>query len=208
MGKDWAGNKASVRATLGVVQIGNTADRETNDFYATHPIAVELLLQHYELPYCIWECACGAGHIAKVLQEAGHYVYATDLINRGYGTADVDFLATETVPDWCKCILTNPPYKYTTEFVLHSLELLPTGGICCMLLNISYLSGITRYQKIYSKYPPKMIFVFTGRVHCAKNGDFKQFGDSAINYGWFIWEKDYIGETVIKWIDINDTRRK
>lgn len=206
--KEWNGNKASVRAQLGVAQPNNDPDREQNDFYATHPVAVEKLLQHYTLPYAIWECACGAGHIAKVLEAAGHYVYATDLIDRGYGTPDTDFLHTDTMPDWCKCILTNPPYKFTTEFVLHALELLPTGGVCAMLLNITYIAGITRYNNIYKDNPPHYIYAFTHRVNCAKNGDFKTYHDSAINYAWFIWEKGFAGDTVLRWIDCTDTRGK
>lgn len=154
MSKDWTGNKASARAALGVVQVGNTADRESNDYYATDPAALEALLQHCEIPHCVWECACGAGHLAETLKQHGHYVYSTDLIDRGYGTPGVDFLQTESVPDWCRCILTNPPYKYTTEFILHALELLPDGGVCAMLLNLSYLSGKARYEKIYRQYPP------------------------------------------------------
>ena len=205
--KDWNGNKAAVRAQLGVAQLGNDPDREDNDFYATHPMATEYLLQHLELPYCIWECACGAGHIAKVLEQAGHYVYATDLIDRGYGTAGVDFLQTTTVPDWCKCILTNPPYKYATEFILHSLDLLPTGGICCMLLNITYLAGITRYERIYKPFPPTKVYIFTHRVHCAKNGDFENLAYNAVNYGWFVWQKGYKGTTAIEWIDCSDSRK-
>ena len=206
--RDWNGNKASVRANLGMVQKGNVADRQSEDFYATEPAAIELLLQHYTLPYCIWECACGMGHIAKVLESAGHFVYSTDLMDREYGSSGVDFLQTTAMPDWCKCILTNPPYKYTTEFVLHSLELLPVGGVCAMLLNISYISGKQRYEAIYKQNPPKVVYVFTGRVNCAKNGDFDNFGGSAINYGWFIWEKGYTGEPVIRWIDTKDTRNK
>ena len=36
--RDWNGNKASVRANLGIVQKGNIADRQSEDFYATEPV--------------------------------------------------------------------------------------------------------------------------------------------------------------------------
>jgi len=38
---------------------------------------------------------------------------------------------------------------------------------------------------------------------CAKNGDFesKKKEGSAVAYAWYVWEKGYKGETVIKWIN-------
>jgi len=39
---------------------------------------------------------------------------------------------------------------------------------------------------------------------CAKNGEFEKMiaaGGSAVAYAWFVWEKDYKGDTVVKWIN-------
>lgn len=33
------------------------------------------------------------------------------------------------------------------------------------------------------------------------NGNFKAFGSSAAAYAWFIWEKGYKGETILKWFN-------
>lgn len=43
---------------------------------------------------------------------------------------------------------------------------------------------------------------FVGRIMCAKNGDFKSMEkiSSAASYSWFVWEKNWVGQTVIKWI--------
>lgn len=60
-------------------------DRETNDYYATSPVAAEWLIKIEELSHNIWECACGEGHLAKVFVEHGYTVKSTDLIDRGYG---------------------------------------------------------------------------------------------------------------------------
>jgi len=40
---------------------------EPNDYYATEPKAVELLLEQEKFLPKIWEPACGEGHISKVL---------------------------------------------------------------------------------------------------------------------------------------------
>lgn len=55
-------------------------------------------------------------------------------------------------------------------------------------------------RELFEKYPPKKIYVFSQRVICAKNGDFKSITSSAVAYAWFIWEKGYKGDPIIKWL--------
>ena len=199
--KDWNGNGNSIFKALGASN-HTDKEREENDFYATSPIAIDKLYKTGELT-CknIWECACGEGHLAKKLIEYGYSVKATDLIDRGYGEGGVDFLA-------CKDrfegdILTNPPYKYAAEFSLKALDLVPDGNKVFMFLKLTFLEGKKRYDELFSKYPPKKIYVFSQRVLCAKNADFdgmKAGGGSAVAYAWYVWEKGYTGDTVVKWI--------
>ena len=54
-----------------------------DDFYATPPEAVRALLSVENFSGTLWEPACGDGAIVNVLREAGHTVYATDLVDRG-----------------------------------------------------------------------------------------------------------------------------
>ena len=94
--KDWTGNSRSAHAILGARNYAQN-ERETNDYYATEPKAATLLMQLEELSPLIWECACGEGHLAKEFEKAGHKVYATDLIDRGFGYV-TDFLTTTAPP--------------------------------------------------------------------------------------------------------------
>ena len=199
--KDWSGNTNSV---FKIISASNHSDdeREENDFYATDPVAIDKLYQTGELT-CknIWECACGEGHLAKKLVEYGYNVKATDLIDRGYGEGGVDFLACKD--KFNGDILTNPPYKYAAEFTLKALDLVPEGNKVFMFLKLTFLEGKKRYDELFSKYPPKKIYVFSQRVLCAKNADFdgmKAGGGSAVAYAWYVWEKGYTGDTVVKWI--------
>lgn len=106
--KDWTGNLQSIVGCLGASN-HSAGEREMHDFYATDPIAAEWLIQLEELNSNIWECAAGQGHLAKVFENHGFNVKATDLVNRGYGQGGVDFLACEEKFDGD--IVTNPPYK-------------------------------------------------------------------------------------------------
>lgn len=60
-------------------------ERQKDDFYATDPKALELLLPNESLAPNVWECACGMGHLSKVLEAHNYNVTSTDLIYRGYG---------------------------------------------------------------------------------------------------------------------------
>lgn len=196
--KDWIGNSNSIYKTLGASN-HTDKERENDDYYATEPKATELLLSLEKFSPNIWECACGGGHMAKVLKENGYEVKATDLIYRGYGEGNIDFL--KCIAPFAGDIITNPPYKYATEFIYKALELIPAGNKVAMFLKIQFLEGKKR-KKLFEKYPPKTIYVSSSRLLCAKNALFEEMiagGGSAVAYAWYIWEKGYNGETIIKW---------
>jgi hypothetical protein len=193
--KDWIGNTKTTFVQLGASN-HSTGEREENDFYATDPSAIDDLLKVETFNKDIWECACGEGHLSKRLKEYGYKVYSTDLIDRGYQDELVDFLCSEK--KFGGDIITNPPYKYCSEFILKALDSIPIGNKIAMFLKLTTLEGQKRYEEIYSKYPPKTIYVYSKRKECAENGKFK--GTSAVCYAWFIWEKGFIGCPQIKWI--------
>lgn len=180
--------------------ISRTAVREQNDYYATDPRAMSDLLCKERFNKKIWEPACGEGNLSEVLKAAGYDVFSTDLIDRGYQDQTMDFLQSDI--KWEGDIITNPPFKYTTQFIQKGLESLEMGGKMAMFLKINYLSGKARYKEIYSKFPPYRVYVFTGRRACSKNNlpeGFKR--NNGMDYCWMIWEKGMIGPTELKWIE-------
>ena len=200
MSKDWTGNKSTTFAQLGASN-HSEGERETNDFYATDPNTLEIFLDALKrdgvkLHYKILEPSCGMGHLSEVLKKRGYDVTSYDLIDRGYGEQQ-NFLYLCCLDN--KDILTNPPYKYAQEFVEHSMELLQDGYNCIMLLKIQFLEGQAR-RKLFEKYPPKYIYVNSARQTCYINGDMSKKMSSASCYCWFVWEKGYTGEPIIRWV--------
>ena len=194
--KDWAGNCNGVLLPQG---ISYTAEREVNDYYATDPRALELLLEKESFAPFVWECACGEGHLSNVLKERGYEVFSTDLIDRGYGLV-LDFLESNIRGNFD--IVTNPPYSKATDFVLHALDLVGEGHRVAMFLKLSFLDGLKRRERIFESQPPKIVYVPSRRFACAKNGDFEKYrGADAVSYAWFIWEKGFHGEPVIRWFN-------
>lgn len=200
--KDWIGNSKSVYTTLGANNHSED-EREQYDYYATDPIAIDILINDgkSEINHNVWECACEEGHLAKRLSDYGYNVTATDLIDREFGIGGVNFLETNTI--FNGDIVTNPPYKHAVKFIEHALDIIPTGNKVFMFLKLQFLEGKSR-KELFKKYPPKFVYVSSSRILCAKNGDFKaakKNGASAVAYAWYEWEKGYTGDTIIKWVN-------
>lgn len=178
--------------------ISHTAVREENDYYATDPRAMTELLKYENFNDNVWECACGEGNLSEVLKDHGHNVLSTDLIDRGYADELADFLQNDRTFDGD--IITNPPFKHTTQFILKALEAVPEGNKVAMFLKLNYLSGKARYREIYSKFPPQRVYIFCGRVACSKNNTPEGFKGGAMDFAWFVWEKGKYAPTQLKWI--------
>lgn len=200
---DWTGNYNSIYKTIGASSHAD-GEREKHDYYATEPKAVEVLLAQEGFSPYVWECACGEGHISQVLTNAGYRVKNSDIVDRGLvGTEIIDFLQVkkEDVKSGVPMdIITNPPYKYAKEFVEKALDISMDGTKIAMFLKLTFLEGQAR-RKLFLKAPPKTVYVFSGRVKCAKNGNFDEIGSSAVAYAWFVWEKGFKGNPTIRWVN-------
>ena len=206
MNRDWTGNQKSIYTTLGASN-HTDKEREQNDYYATEPKALELLLELETFFPCVWECACGEGHLSEILKSHDYRVKSSDIVNRGYpDTETLDFLQVKKEDikhDVPRDIITNPPYKYAKEFVEKALEISMDGTKIAMFLKLQFLEGKAR-KELFKKHPPKKIYVSSSRLLCAKNGEFQKMrdgGGSAVAYAWFIWEKGFKGDTVVRWFN-------
>lgn len=192
------GNERSVFRTMGASN--HTAEqRAFGDYYATQPIAMELLLREETFCSNIWECACGEKHLSQVLERYGYNVRNSDLIDR-CGNEVYDFLSIDNT-HWNGDIITNPPYSAATDFVRKAMTIIDDGRKVAMFLRLLFLEGKER-KHLFHIYPPKIIYVSSSRITCAKNGDFATIKNhGAVSYAWFVWVKGYNGETVLKWIN-------
>lgn len=201
MTKDWNGNKKSTFVTLGASN-HTDKERQKEDYYATDPIAARLLLEVEPFEGKIWECACGEKHLTKVFEDAGYEVRSSDLVDR-CGNEVFDFLGIENCESWEGNIVTNPPYKYATEFIYKGLSLVRDGDKVAMFLKVQFMEGKER-KRLFTEFPPKVIYVSSSRIMCAKNGEFdkmREGGGSAVAYAWYVWEKGYKGDTIVRWIN-------
>lgn len=175
--------------------------RQAEDFYATCPTAIPPLMQLLGwddgVPRRIWENSCGQGHLSEALTMYGHNVLSTDLVDRGYGISGVDFLQpTMFDHEQFDGIIMNPPYKHALQFIKKSINIAP---ITCAFLRIAFLESRGR-KPFFETNPPRYVAVFSERARSAKDGDFENIGAAVQCYAWYVWERGYTGDSVIRWL--------
>lgn len=211
MNKDWTGNRNSVFKTLGASN-HTDKERQNEDFYATDPVATEWLLKLENIHDVVIDNSVGEGDLMFPIIKSGRKVIGFDIVNRfsqhpGFEFRNENWLDFNPDKLLNADIIFNPPYKLAQEFVEHSINLVEEGRKVCAFLKLQFLEGKKR-KELFEKYPPKIVYVSSSRILCAKNADFtgmREAGGSAVAYAWFIWEKqnvykeDYI--TQIKWFN-------
>ncbi len=173
------------------------AKREKHDYYATDPIAIPILFNEEKFTN-VWECACGEGWLSSEIKKYGVLGRSSDLIDRGYGEVGVDFLSNSNT-FWYGDIITNPPYKYSKEFVEKALEIIPKGNKVAMFLKLQFMESKNR-KSLFQNHPPKTIYVSSSRIKCYKNGK-NDTKNSAIAYAWYVWQKGYKNDPIVKWVN-------
>jgi len=180
--------------TVGGVAVDHE-NREKDDYYPTPPAGTEALLRVEQFAGAIWEPACGDGAISRVLENAGHQVISTDLVNRSFGLARVDFLmeTKSLAPN----IVTNPPFKMVTPFMRKALDL--SEGKVAFLLRLACLEGVER-KRIFESTPLARVWVFSRRLTMQRGKYEEDQKGGMFPFAWFVWEHDYAGKPTLGWI--------
>ncbi len=160
-----------------------------NDLYETPPDATRALLRVESLPHLIWEPAAGRKAIADVLEQAGHDVVCTDLVDYGCEGVQtgVDFLMEFQPMFGADCIVTNPPYKNADDFVRNGLQLCSK---VVMLLRWAYAEGAGR-SDIMDKHCSR---IWLGRERLPmmhRDGwEGSKLSVAAMPFAWFVFERE------------------
>jgi len=174
------------------------------DLYTTEPKDVERFLRalkrdRLKLSEPIWEPAAGQGDISKTLMRYGHNVYSTDICPYKDGSIEIPPLDFFTGGNdfQCKTILTNPPFNKHEEFLLRALSL---NVDVVFFVRLSFLASIRRL-KIFKRYKPTYVYIYSGRAHCYKNGD-RDKSQNMIDYCWMMWQYPYPRiDPSLRWIE-------
>lgn len=173
--------------------------RAGQDFYATPAWVTEALLRHVRFRGPVWEPCCGDGAMSSVLAGQGYDVISTDLVDRGFGEAGVNFLTTYTVPSGCRSIVTNPPYGDSgshaaqsrsptamLEFLRHAMMLTKSvQGQLALLVRLQWVAG-RRVADVMSAGPFAATIVLTRRIRWFDMGKFTK--NAQHHHAWVVFD--------------------
>ena len=174
-------------------------EREGRDFYATPEWVTQALLRHVRFHGQVWEPCCGDGAMSKVLLATGYGVTSTDITDRGFGTAGVDFLACTDMPGDCRSIVTNPPYGDTgshkgqaksplamLDFLRHALVLTASvQGQLALLVRLQWIAG-RRAADVLSSGPFAATIVLTRRIRWFNMGE--HTNSAQHHHAWVVFD--------------------
>jgi len=113
------------------------------------------------------------------------------LFDYGYGEIGVDFPKQQTP---CENIMTNPPFKISTDFTLHVLSLM--SGQMLILHKLSFLEGKARRDRLFIQNKLKSVYVFSERLNFIPGST----SGGMMTFAWFLFDKQYNGDASIHWI--------
>lgn len=187
--------------TSHAVMAQRTEAADSPDDFPTPPWATRALLEHI-IPKegladqsCL-EPACGAGHMAKVLQDYFGEVRASDAYDYGYSSVR-DYLTYPYETNAVDWVITNPPFRLAEEFVLRSLTVARRG--VAILARTVFLESSGRYNRIFFENPPSIFAQFVERVPMVK-GRLDRKATTATGYAWLVWEKHNADAPRLRWI--------
>ena len=183
----------SSKSITGNYLAGNSPHTKRNkgDFYQTPYHCTRLLLDHEFLPGTILEPAAGSGAITQILLERYDEVTSYD-IEKDFFTETRNF----------DCIITNPPYRKSLQFIQHAKTI--AQHKIAMLLPLNYLQGQKRFDNLYkdNSFKLKTVYVFTRYLlmsdQIRSDGT---CGYGMITFAWFVWDKYHTLSPSIKWLD-------
>ena len=168
-------------------------ERIERDCYETPEWVTCALLPYLGNIISVWEPAAGSGKMVRVLEAAGLQVLTTDI------SAGQDFLlAGEQSVD---AIVTNPPYRYATQFIEHALRLASGGGgKVAMLLRTDFDHAKKRRHLFSDCRAFACKLVLTKRILWIENST----GQPSFNHAWYIWDHKHAGKPTLEYCIIED----
>ena len=186
------------------VRSRHSAEDRGLQLYETAPDATRALLTHEKLPHGLWEPSCGKGAIVEVLLDAGHAVYCTDIVDRGYPhqAATGNFLKATRCSAGVDGIVMNPPFAWAALHVRHALQLCP---YVVALLPLAFLEAGNEITELgrarlwcLDKGHLARVLVFRSRLPMMhRDGWDGPKASSNVAYAWFVFDADHSGPATI-----------
>jgi hypothetical protein len=200
-----------IRQDDGTIVKAEALEREPDEFYPTpvEPIRAFIHAEFWRLRRFqkIWGPACGTGVIGKELRSMGIDTVDSDLIDRGCGAEIRNFYDFEEAP--ANAIVENPPFDECgwghgykgaqARWMKHALDVLDIEYMA-LLLNWTW-PGAGGLAGFWHRTPPARVYLMRWKI------DFTGQGAPPMLNAWFVWDRAWQGETVLRMLDRKDARQ-
>jgi hypothetical protein len=171
-------------------------EREGADHYVEPSWVSVRLFEVERFHGTVFDPACGWGRILESAKAAGYVTFGSDLVNRGHGrTADFLLDPLPLLPPFS--IITNPPFDLIEAFAKRALA--SQARKVAMVCPVRRLPAARWLQQT----PLRAIYFLTPRPsmppghHIVSGG---KVGGGTMDFAWLIWERNYVGEAVVRWL--------
>ena len=97
-------------------------------------------------------------------------------------------------PDGCEGVVMNAPFKLAAEFIAHALDLSP---LVIALARLAFMESERRTPILEGRGLAR-IHVFRRRLPMMhRHGWEGRKANSAMAFGWFVWDRSHMGPTTI-----------
>lgn len=167
--------------------------RDEEDWYVEPVWSVEILRSRVPFAGGIHDPCCGMGTIPKVFGGTG-----SDLVDRGYGYPQRDFLRDQTNYD---NIVMNPPYGIAQKVIEHALQI--TKYRVAALVQTKFLCSQRRH-KLFTRNETEKVIMLSRRPSMPPGRLLEEKGESvrgggSIDFCWVVWCIGNVSETSIDW---------
>jgi len=185
----------------GSIAIVEELEREADEFYPTPPEPIRAFLRA-EIERlrdfdCVWDGSAGDGALVREMEAVGLKVHGSDLIDRGAGFEIKCFYDFALAP--AKCTVQNPPFAECgwgngkARWLKHAFETLDLDYMA-LLMNWGW-PGAGGLAPFWAAHPPARVYLMRWKI------DFTGQGAPPMLNGWFVWDKQHEGETVLRMLD-------
>jgi len=176
------------------------ASKSSNDLYNTPTEALESAYNEciFDKFNTYYDPCDGLGNISNFLKSKGKKVICSDIEDYGKNHCiKADFLQVDRLPEGVECIVFNPPFKLTEEFIDKALSLCDN---LIMFNRATVLETKSRSKKHKAgEWPLEWFYSFGNRVSCTEGVNADPTANS-VWYGFYIYNKKYTGYPKIDWL--------
>jgi hypothetical protein len=170
--------------------------RDNNDFYSEPSWVSERLFAVEKFEGLIWDPACGLGTIARAALAAGLSIFASDVVDHGYGVRQ-DFLQATAPTNDVFNVVTNQPFVLTHEFVEHALTL--GAAKMAIIFPVARLNAARWLMSM----PLARVWLLTPRPsmppgRLITNGEKPSGGKT--DFCWSVFDRTHTGPPTLEWL--------